>query len=375
MKIHEMLVTELATNGEFRSSFLEYARERIGVFADGPIADWPFEMTAPAPTMKPDATEWRILDADEIIQDGDQWAPLHNPERWSPVGDSVGQVAGRYRKSRFRRGVASPHPVQRGALVVDDPIPAPAATPSAPPDGLQFATTVHPHGAFRYVTGEPCTTHHYEDIVRRPDGSIASARIVGIPTEAGEGYRILEEDEAVLFGDEFRVSQQWAGYTQITSGLDRRCAASRDWCSPIHRRALRYDVYWSPIVAGPDPVDIDARRRREWRVLEPHEVTKEGDRYAKSGHIEFVERYVGRTAGEILDPRGAIGIPHPVIRRIVTERDGLAARPGYRILDPEETVPSLPIYWTLAPAGQITAPGTRVGDRIIEVPITEVPNA
>lgn len=384
MKIHEMLVTELVTNGEFRSAFLVYARERVGVFAERPIAEWPLETTGDAePAPKPDAPEWRILDANEIILEGDQWAPLHDPERWRPVGDSVGQRASRYTKSRFRRLASVPATPAPELEFVDEPIPetpAAIAIPPAPPDGLQFASVIHPGGAIRYVVGAPGTTHHYEDVVRRPDGSIASARIAGIPVEAGEGFRILEHDEAVLFGDECRAfGSGWRAYSSPVSGIHpHRRSASLDWDSPIHRRALRYSVYWSPVVANdtpvnpePEPVDADARRRREWRVLEPHEVARRGDRYANpTNHANMVEAYLGQTQRYL----GARDLP-PVLRRIVTERDGYTAPLGSRILDPEETVPEPSLRNSILYDGFPQA-GERVGNRIIFLlDVVEVPNA
>lgn len=100
-----------------------------------------------------------------------------------------------------------------------------------------------------------------------------------------------------------------------------------------------------------------------------------GDRYAKPGHTEFVESYLGHTAADI---RTDFGITYPIIRPIVRSRDGYTAHDGMRIMDPTETVPLGHLRFTRRHNGSdfgdpIT--GDRVGDSIIFTNIVEVENA
>lgn len=385
MKIHEMLCEELVKNSQFRSEFLEYARGRVGVFAEGPIAGWPMEGTVEPPAPEPIKVEWRMLLPNETIQKGDQWAPLAEPERWRPVGDSVGRVAGEYRNSHFRRDASLPMTVRESAN------PSPSAADSvpivnlAPPDlPLEAYETIHfPGGAARYRVGlDPDAARQYNAIDRR-DGIIVAASILGAHVEAGEGYRILEAREAVEAEDEYLSPfSGWQAYTCINSGIGR-AATSRWWDCPIHRRRIAatpptvnppHDNDWIGDAIAPNPItvrDEDAERRRAWRLLEPHETVMEGDRYANPYNTDdtcAIGPDFGITAGEH-SPRW------PVIRRIVTERGGYRCPIGSRIMDPEETVPDTSLRNSVH-YDSFPQTGERVGDRIIFfLDVVEVPDA
>lgn len=105
-KIHEIIVMQMLDDDRFRSSINEaLAKAGVEVTIPGrtPVEPAAPYTTPPQPALS--ASSWRMLTADELIQDGDQWAPLKEPDRWRPVGDSVGTCPSNWTKSHFRRMV------------------------------------------------------------------------------------------------------------------------------------------------------------------------------------------------------------------------------------------------------------------------------
>lgn len=105
-KIHEIIVMQMLDDDRFRSSINEaLAKAGVEVTIPGrtPVEPAAPYTTPPQPALS--ASSWRMLTADELIQDGDQWAPLKEPDRWRPVGDSVGTRPSNWTKSHFRRMV------------------------------------------------------------------------------------------------------------------------------------------------------------------------------------------------------------------------------------------------------------------------------
>lgn len=425
MKIHEMLVNELLTQAGFRSLFLEYARERVGEASLLPVSEWPFPDDAdPAPVPVPVATGWRAMTAQEIIQEGDQWAPLADPERWRPVGDSVGRQVGQFKKSRFRcpadREVAEGPELRDPVRVAPFPPTSYARGPSD--EGLAEYTDVEmrefplPGDAILWngdvvpgpgVVGDSDGTVTDAAGTRNPYMGVTRPYLYAVTCEgrratAGEGYRILWPDEKTQEGDEWGYDGRLGGWTR--EHCVDHASGSLHFTIKIHRRRIEWgpvvvstplhDGDWlaeppSPlfrvpthVIATPPPEPVaqsDAERRRSWRLLEPHEVAIEGDRYARPGRTEFVGLHLGRTAAEILSGgTHGCGIEWPVIRPIVRSRDGYTAHNGTRIMDPTETVPPAHMRFTQRHNGidfgsAIT--GELVGDSIIFIDIVEVENA
>jgi hypothetical protein len=124
-----------------------------------------------------------------------------------------------------------------------------------------------------------------------------------------------------------------------------------------------------PTPAPASVAQTDEERRRSWRLLEPHEVAVEGDRYANwHNHTDMVSAYLGRHRDEI-------SCTSPVIRRVVLSRDGFTAPSGMRIADPTETVPPPGQRCTERHPEGVATTGEPVGDNIIFINIVEVENA
>ena len=251
MKIHEMLCEELVKNSQFRSEFLEYARGRVGVFAEGPIAGWPMEGTVEPPAPEPVKVEWRMLLPNETIQKGDQWAPLAYPERWRPVGDSVGRVAGAYRNSHFRRDASLPMTVRESAN------PSPSATDSVPIVNLGASAD----GTFEV----------YEPILVRDEDA-----------ERRRAWRLLEPHETVMEGD--RHANPY--------NTDDTCAIGPQWGITAGERSPRWPVirrivterggYRCPIgsrIMDPEETVPDPSLRNSVHYVSfPHSGERVGDR-------------------------------------------------------------------------------------------------
>lgn len=342
MRIHQMLVNELLTQAEFRSAFLEYARERVGEASLLPVSEWPFpDAEAPVPAPVPVATGWRAMTARETIQEGDQWAPLSDPERWRPVGDSVGKQVGQFKKSRFRCDAA--REVVEGPELLD-PVALGTHRNLNPPDGFALL----PAG----------------EVTRRGDWWRSFDH---------NGIIIHDEPVAGLVGEVVGEDSRWVFFRPIPVAP---LPEADDWLA--EPPSALFPTVPTHVGATPPPEPVapsDAERRRSWRLLEPHEVAMPGDRYAGPSHTEFVESYLGHTAADI---RTDFGITYPIIRPIVRSRDGYTAHDGMRIMDPTETVPLGHLRFTRRHNGidfgdPIT--GDRVGDSIIFTNIVEVENA
>jgi len=105
-KLHEIIVNQMLDDEWFRSAMNEaLAKAGIEVTIPGRAIVEPAIPYATPPQPLLEASSWRMLTADELIQDGDQWAPLKEPDRWRPVGDSVGTRPSNWTKSHFRRMV------------------------------------------------------------------------------------------------------------------------------------------------------------------------------------------------------------------------------------------------------------------------------
>ncbi|MBK8772436.1 MAG: hypothetical protein IPM06_18715 [Rhizobiales bacterium] len=107
-KIHEIIAMQMLDDDWFRSSMSE-ALAAAGYPVDLPSRR-PAQEELPLPYTTPPQellapSAWRMLVDDDLIQDGDQWAPLKEPDRWRPVGDSVGTRPSNWTKSHFRRKV------------------------------------------------------------------------------------------------------------------------------------------------------------------------------------------------------------------------------------------------------------------------------
>jgi len=363
MKIHQMLVNELLTQAEFRSLFLEYARERVGEASLLPVSEWPYPGNeAPAPVPVPVATGWRAMVAREVIREGDQWAPLSDPERWRPVGDSVGKLVGTFKKSRFRCDAA--REVVEG-LELGDSQPVyvfdrPTST-SIPREAALFSLPPAPENpAASYVRG--CATEgltEYTDVEMRrfelPSGAILwngddvpGVGIIGYPASfsfnagernsyagvtrpylyavtsegrrstAGDGYRILWPDEQLQLGDEFgNDALGWArefetdhasGDFHFTIKVHRRRI---EWGSvPVAPRGETCDVVMIDEPVNVSPATPDAYPRfhsalpEGFALLPRGEIVRGGDRwhvFDSNGELIWdglVINLIGSVAGE-----------------------------------------------------------------------------
>lgn len=116
MKLHELFVDELFGNPAFRDAVMASLVARGGSLE---IPDGATRIDAPAlapvvlhPPESPVAGDgYRLLDADETVQPGDEWTLASNPGRgWRTVEDSVGTPASRWTRSVFRRRTAPTNP-------------------------------------------------------------------------------------------------------------------------------------------------------------------------------------------------------------------------------------------------------------------------
>jgi len=104
MRVSSVIGEELLVNKDFRKEVEAYIKARSGVESLG-LDDITDLKTVPVhvTTTPPKGGKWIELGRDEVIQEGDEWAPFDKPDRWRAVGASVGKKVCHFKNSKFRR--------------------------------------------------------------------------------------------------------------------------------------------------------------------------------------------------------------------------------------------------------------------------------